>query len=899
MNESPTSINVESINNNENITEFPLGSVLLDLEETELPSIVTRVVDHMIACDEIPHEKRSKVIDVLLQRPKSNKESNGTQRRTSFKKPNKDGEEPFSRKMSIRKSLTKVFHVSAINSYLKYNTLDDSPAKENKEHTQIDLDKDEDEEKEERKVSNNKYPEGAEATAVLVGSVDFLKTTTVAFVRLAEGVTMENIIDSPLPVRFVYILLGPFQSEKDYYSCGESISKMMSDKAFHEIAYKAHSRGELRSGIHKFLNPNTEMNGNVLGDTYTKTGDLTDVVRIRPVRAISVTSNAGGGGGKKPHKRDPLQRTGKPFYGLFQDVKLRYSDYLSDIKDGLNPQVLSAAIFIFFAALSPAITFGGMYADQTDRYIGVGETLLVSSINGMIFALFAAQPILIVGATGPLMIFDMSLLQFCRSMDLDFLSIRVWVGIWIFIIGVLVAAFEAVSIVKKFTRFTEEIFSTFVCLIFIYGAFEKLAAIFHSHPLTSDTVCFMDMNHTKICTSNLFRVNRHNESVDLTGMLVNGSLHNGTNEEGEEIDDAEVLVNQPNTALLSMCLMIGTFLIAWKLKKFRNSKFLGRGVRRALGDFGVPIAIFLMVLLDYLISDTYTDKLTMPKGLQPSNSEVRGWFINPFGVIKPLPIWCMIAAGPAALLLFILIFLEENICHLILSKPERCLKKGSGFHLDIVLSTLINTIAGFLGAPFMGPACVRTISHMSALTVMGAPAPGESPKIVGCNEQRLSGFAVSLLIGLAVMLYAVLNLVPNAVLYGIFLYMGVSATAGIQLLERVVLFFMPVKHHPDEAYVKGVGMWKMHGFTVIQLILLIVLWVVKQSPAALAVPFVLICLIPIRLYLLPYIFATKELIALDGAESQTPEEIAEEEADFYETVHALPTQIENDHGHSS
>ncbi|KAB7506472.1 Band 3 anion transport protein [Armadillidium nasatum] len=591
-------------------------------------------------------------------------------------------------------------------------------------------------------------------------------------------------------------------------------------------------------------------------------------------------------GERKPPARNPLERVGKPFYGLIQDIKIRYPQYFSDIRDGLNPQVLSAAIFIFFAALSPAITFGGMYADQTDRYIGVGETLLVSSINGIIFALFAAQPLLIVGSTGPLMIFDMSLLQFCQSMDLDYLSIRVWVGIWILIIGILIAAFEAVAIVKKFTRFTEEIFSTFVCAIFIYGAFEKLAHIFKMHPLASDTVCFYDANHTKI----------------MSGMLVNGSLHNGTNEEGEEIEDSDILVNQPNTALLSMCLMIGTFLIAWKLKKFRNSKFLGRGIRRALGDFGVPIAIFLMVLLDYLMSDTYTDKLTMPKGLQPSNAEVRGWFINPFGVTKPLPIWCMVAAGPAALLLFILIFLEENICHLILSKPERCLKKGTGFHLDILLSCMVNTIAGLLGAPFMGPACVRTISHMSALTIMAAPAPGEPPKIVGCHEQRLSAFAVSLLVGLAVMLYSVLNLVPNAVLYGIFLYMGVSATAGIQVLERTILFFMPVKYHPDVNYVKGTGTWKMHAFTAIQLVMLAVLWVVKQSPAALAVPFVLICLIPIRMHLLPYIFTTDELIALDGADKHSPEEEAEEEADFYETQHALPTQIEegsNTHSHSS
>lgn len=46
-----------------------------------------------------------------------------------------------------------------------------------------------------------------------------------------------------------------------------------------------------------------------------------------------------------------------------------------------------------------------------ENYIGVGECLLISAVNGLIFALFAAQPLLIVGATGPLMIFDMSLYQ--------------------------------------------------------------------------------------------------------------------------------------------------------------------------------------------------------------------------------------------------------------------------------------------------------------------------------------------------------------------------------------------------------------------------------------------------------------------------------------------------------
>ena len=35
---------------------------------------------------------------------------------------------------------------------------------------------------------------------------------------------------------------------------GRSISTLMSDKAFHEVAYRAHSRGQLLSAINEFLN---------------------------------------------------------------------------------------------------------------------------------------------------------------------------------------------------------------------------------------------------------------------------------------------------------------------------------------------------------------------------------------------------------------------------------------------------------------------------------------------------------------------------------------------------------------------------------------------------------------------------------------------------------------------
>lgn len=50
----------------------------------------------------------------------------------------------------------------------------------------------------------------------------------------------------------------------------------------------------------------------------------------------------------------------------------------------------------------------------------------------------------------------------------------------------------------------------------------------------------------------------------------------------------------------------------------------------------------------------------------------------------------------------------------------------------------------------------------------------------------------------------VLRLIPLAVLFGIFLYMGVTSLTGIQLYERITLMVTPAKHHPDHTYVTKV-----------------------------------------------------------------------------------------------
>ena len=66
------------------------------------------------------------------------------------------------------------------------------------------------------------------------------------------------------------------------------------------------------------------------------------------------------------------------------------------------------------------------------------------------------------------------------------------------------------------------------------------------------------------------------------------------------------------------------------------------------------------------------------------------------------------------------------------------------------------------------------------------------------------------------------------VLYGVFLYMGVSSLRGMQVVQRILIWFMPQKYQPDYMYLRHVPTRRVHIFTAIQVFCLVVLWVIKS-----------------------------------------------------------------------
>ncbi|XP_050987506.1 anion exchange protein 2a isoform X1 [Labeo rohita] len=824
------------------------GAVLLDLDQKTLPGIAHQVVEQMIISDQIKAQDRANVLRALLL--KHSHPSDGKEHSL------------FNRNISATSlgSLISHYHSSnhiaapeppatdpLIGGLRNFESRISVNSEKNEKDTPQFFGLHKTKSKHELKLLE-KIPEDAEATVVLVGSVDFLDQPTMAFVRLQEAVLLESVLEVPIPVRFLFVLLGPPNANMDYHQIGRSISTLMSDKHFHEAAYLADERQDLLTAINSFLDcsivlPPSEVGGDELLHSIARF--QREMLHKRHEQEVKLQAKEP----KSPEdmalhpplkpEDDPLQRTGRLFGGVIRDAQRRYPKYISDFKDALSPQCMATVIFIYFAALSPAITFGGLLGEKTDGLIGVSELIIATAMQGMLFCLLGAQPLLVVGFSGPLLVFEESFYSFCRSNEIEYLTGRAWIGIWLVIIVVLTVAFEGSFLVRFVSRFTQEIFSFLISLIFIYETFFKLGKIFMDHPLRS---CY--------------------------GREENDTVLPTPTSDGRPPDATQTL-NQPNTALLSLVLTAGTFFIAFYLRKFKNSPFFPGRLRRAIGDFGVPIAISTMVLLDYSIKDTYTQKLSVPDGFSVTSPDKRGWLIHPLGSDGQFPIWMMVASILPALLVYILIFMETQITTLIVSKKDRMLVKGSGFHLDLLIIVVAGGVSALFGLPWLTGATVRSVTHANSLTVMSkAVAPGDKPRIQEVKEQRVTGFLVAFLVGLSIVIGDVLRQVPIAVLFGIFLYMGVMSLNGVQLTERIMLLFMPPKYHPDHTYVRKVRTLRMHLFTCLQLVCLAVLWVVMSTSASLAFPFVLVLTVPFRRFLLSRIFTHREIQCLDADDAE-------------------------------
>ena len=94
-----------------------------------------------------------------------------------------------------------------------------------------------------------------------------------------------------------------------------------------------------------------------------------------------------------------------------------------------------------------------------------------------------------------------------------------------------------------------------------------------------------------------------------------------------------------------------------------------------------------------------------------------------------------------------------------------------------------------MGLPWFVAATVLSITHVNSLRMESeTSAPGEVPKFYGIREQRVTGMLIFFTIGVSIFLTPLLAHIPMPVLYGVFLYMGVSSLQGERIGNHEINF---------------------------------------------------------------------------------------------------------------
>ncbi|XP_043930715.1 sodium-driven chloride bicarbonate exchanger [Protopterus annectens] len=831
------------------------GAVLLDMKANTLEEIADMILDQQISSGQLTEDLRQKVYEALLKQhhhQNQKKLSNRIPIVRSFADIGKKQSEPH----SMDKAAGQITSPQSAPASMETKT------SFSRENSTVDL----------GKVDLHfmkKIPAGAEASNILVGEVEFLDHALVAFIRLSPAVVLSGLAEVPIPTRFLFILLGPLGKGQQYHEIGRSIATLMTDEVFHDVAYKAKDRNDLVSGIDEFLDQVTVL----------PPGEWDPTIRIEPPknvpsqekRKIPVVPNGMTPAEGEPeehggHSGPELQRTGRFCGGLFLDIKRKAPFYFSDYRDAFSLQCLASFLFLYCACMSPVITFGGLLGEATEGHISAIESLFGASMTGIAYSLFGGQPLTILGSTGPVLVFEKILFKFCSENNLSYLSLRASIGLWTATLCLILVATDASCLVCYITRFTEEAFAALICIIFIYEALEKLFHLGETYPINMHNnlnmltkyscVCLEPDNESNTTLHDSLEINTTIPPVSWGNMTVqecrqyHGEFHGSAcGHEGPYV---------PDVLFWCIILFFSTFVMSGALKQFKTSPYFPTKVRSIVSDFAVFITILTMVSIDYALGIP-SPKLQVPSVFQPTRPD-RGWLINPLG---PNPWWTIPAAIIPALLCTILIFMDQQITAVIINRKEHKLKKGCGYHLDLLMVGIMLGVCSVMGLPWFVAATVLSITHVNSLKLESeCSAPGEQPKFLGIREQRVTGLMIFVLMGCSVFMTTVLQFIPMPVLYGVFLYMGASSLKGIQLYDRIRLFAMPAKHQPDFIYLRHVPMRKVHLFTVIQMSCLILLWVIKVSRAAIVFPMMVLALVFIR-KLLDCFFTKRELSWLD------------------------------------
>lgn len=500
---------------------------------------------------------------------------------------------------------------------------------------------------------------------------------------------------------------------------------------------------------------------------------------------------------------------------MMNDLRARAPYYWDDWKKPRNTfTVVNAVVYAFMVQLIPALVFSEMLDQRTDGRLAVAETIMSAGIIGVIYAVVAGQPLVILGITGPVVILLGSSSKLAGDLfDADYFTFFWWTCFWAGLLHMLSAMTGIVNLVWKITPFTLQIFELFNASAFIYSG-------------------IMDV---------VFPI---------------------------ELTSSSTPIDVRAGAYAGLVISLGTTLICWVLHFADTWVYWTRQTRTFLACYNMVIALVMVTGISYLPGvdlDGYVQRVNVrvtPWDWQPTAD--RQWWVNPTEGIDIKGIFGAMFPG---LMFYMLFFLDHNVSSILTQLPKYNLQKPSTYHWDFFVLGVTFLPCGFLGLPPGNGLIPQAQLHTRSLCTR------EYKEIHGvkrevytyCEEQRYSGFCQAALMFLALALMTVISWIPVGALFGVLLYLGFVALHGNAIWERVRFNAMVPKRRPPVPIVTEVKSWRaVQLYTFIQIACTGVIFGVSQfASIGYIFPALIVALVPFRAYVLPLIFDEEDLMYLD------------------------------------
>ncbi len=489
---------------------------------------------------------------------------------------------------------------------------------------------------------------------------------------------------------------------------------------------------------------------------------------------------------------------------MVADLRARWPLYTSDWVDGLSWKALSAATFIFFSQAIPATTFAAFLSARTRGELGVAEVLLSMGLGGVVFALFAGQPLVIVGVTGPVCILVAVVGDLAAQWGLPLRGWLLCTCVWAAAFHAVLALFSAPrAFAARVTPFSGDVFGALIGVIYIVEGFTILLAPF-----------------------------------------------------------AEAGGDSGGAPLLALCLGVATAALSAALSGARwwgARARLPLAVRDALADYAMPLAVVAATLLRgapaWAHAGAALPLLPVPRGGGGGSGAWRDGGAGALAGAAALPAWAAAAGALPGLMLTALLYFDHNISALLCQDPAFKLKKPPSYDWDFLLLGGSLLLTGCLGLPPNYGLLPQAPMHTQALATRDAATGAVAAVCENRVSPALQGAALLALLSPPLMEGA-LGAVPLGVLGGVFVYLGAAGLTGNGAVARVwrVAAALRAGRAPRAAQSALAAMQCACVGAIVGL---------THTPAGLAFPAAILLLVPLRAALLPRLLGAAEVEAED------------------------------------